>query len=435
MNKDMLDQLPADEQPVASKLESVVEDMKVSPGFQWELENQLMDAYKTKGQPAKGWQAKLIPALGWAILAISAAFLLNLTIRSLAPDALPAAAERPGPEISFADNVRQGDICEGRLALAHGLNVFLTTEDKTGFVPVDTGNSLDELRSFAWSADGERLAIVGNTTGSGNIYITDPTGGETGYLLSASEAGYLRDAAWSPNGRLIVLWSSQNISTLYLLSTLGHGLIEKQLDVQILGTPQFAPDGNIFFYGADRTAAGLFTLSLEPSQPFLLMPEVEDESGFAFSPDGSLLAYMEYDRDEGEARLSTQKPSKGEYRLLGTLPIPRGSGSSLPEAANLSWSPDGKVLVFSFGRNTADSAIYLAYSDGTGLVKLADSAYAPTISADGRCLAYISNKQVFLMDLAGVSSTSPSPASALLADLPAGRGSANFRLDKLQWRP
>ncbi|HEX6269904.1 MAG TPA: hypothetical protein VFZ43_06700, partial [Anaerolineales bacterium] len=71
----------------------------------------------------------------------------------------------------------------------------------------------------------------------------------------------------------------------------------------------------------------------------------------------------------------------------------------------------------------------------TGRVKMADSAYAPTISADGRCLAYISNKQVFLMDVTGVSSASPSAVPALLADLPAGRATADFRLDKLQWRP
>jgi dipeptidyl aminopeptidase/acylaminoacyl peptidase len=434
MNKDLQNQLSADEQPIASKLDSLAEDMQLSPSFQWELETQLMNKAKTITQPSRGWQAKIIPAAGWALLALFAVLLLNWTIRSLVPELPPAAAETAKPPISFEDNVRQGNICSGPLALAHGFEVFLTNEDKTGFVPVDTGNTLDELRSFTWSADGERLAVVGNTTGSGNIYITDPTGGEPGYLLSASEAGYLRDAVWSRDGQRFVLWSSQNITTLYLLSALGHGLIEKQLDVQILGTPQFAPDGNIVFYGADRTAAGLFTLSLEPSQPFLLMPEVEDESGFAFSPDVSLLAYMEYDRDKGEARLSTQKLSRGEYRLLGTLPILRNPGSSVPEAANLSWSPDGSALVFEFGRSATDRAIYLAYADGTGLVKLVDSAHAPTISGDGKCLAYISEKQVFLLDLSNLSPNS-APSPVLLAELPTGRSITSFLLDKMQWQP
>ena len=434
MNKDLLDQISAEEQPMASKLNSLIDDMQPSQAFQWDLENQLID--KATTQPAQSWFVKIWIPIGWAIVALGGVLLLNWVFRSLVPRPLPAAGSTPTQEVSFAESVRSGNICTTPLALAHGFGVFLTNQDKTGFVPVDTGNTLDELRSFTWSADGERLAVVGNTTGSGNIYITDPTGGEPGYLLSASEAGYLRDAAWSRNGRQIVLWSSQNITTLYLLSTLGHGLIEKQLDVQILGTPQFAPNGrHIFFYGADGTAAGLFLVTQEPSQPFLLMPEVEDENGFAFSPDGSLLAYLEYDRNEGEAHLSTQKPSKGEYRVLGTLPIPKGSGSSIPESANLSWSADGKSLVFDFGRSLADRAIYLARADGRGMIKVVDAAYAPTISPDGKCLAYISENQVFLMDLTGVSSDSTTSHAVLLAELPTGRGIPNFKQDKLQWGP
>jgi hypothetical protein len=51
---------------------------------------------------------------------------------------------------------------------------------------------------------------------------------------------------------------------------------------------------------------------------------------------------------------------------------------------------------------------------------------------DGKCLAYISAKQVFLIDLT-VASVPPPPL--LLADLPAGRSIADSKLDKMQWRP
>jgi hypothetical protein len=63
-----------------------------------------------------------------------------------------------------------------------------------------------------------------------------------------------------------------------------------------------------------------------------------------------------------------------------------------------------------------------------------DSAYAPTISSDGKCLAYISNKQVFLLDLTRVSSSSTA-TTIFLADLPAGRAISDYRLDKLGWKP
>ena len=184
MNKDLLNQIPADEQPVASKLDSIAEDMQLSPTFQWELETQLMDAAKTKTQPGRGWHTKIIPAVGWAILALGAVFLLNWTIRSLAPDSPPAEGGTSDPEISFESNVRQGNICTGPLAVAHGFAVFLTNQDKTGFVMLDEQKTIGELRSFAWSPDGRQLAIVGNTTGSGNIYLTNSVGNPLQPLLS-----------------------------------------------------------------------------------------------------------------------------------------------------------------------------------------------------------------------------------------------------------
>jgi hypothetical protein len=139
------------------------------------------------------------------------------------------------------------------------------------------------------------------------------------------------------------------------------------------------------------------------------------------------------DRELVKARLIAEDFAAGSKVVLATLPILK-SGYSLPDSANLSWSPDGKSLIFDLGRGASDRAIYLAYADGTGLIKLADSAYAPTISADGRCLAYISSKQVFLMDLANTSMTATA-TPVFLADLPAGRGIAGSPLDKLQWRP
>jgi hypothetical protein len=119
--------------------------------------------------------------------------------------------------------------------------------------------------------------------------------------------------------------------------------------------------------------------------------------------------------------------------VIATISIPKGSGSSLPESANMSWSRDGRSIVFEFGRSQSDRVIYLAYANGNGLVKLVDSAHAPAISADGNCLAYISDKQVFLMDLTGLSPASSLPTPMLLAELPAGRSTADFRMDKLGW--
>jgi Tol biopolymer transport system component len=435
MNKDLLDQIPADEQPIASKINSLVENMQPSQAFQWELENQLMDKATTT-QPAQGWVAKIMVPVGWGIAALCGVLLLNWTIRSLAPQPPPAAGPTATPEVSFADNVHTGNICIGPLAVGHGFVVFLTNPEKTEFVALDAGNTNGELRSFTWSADGERLAIVDNTTGSGNVHITDPTGGQIEYLLSGSEVGYLMDATWSRDGKQIAMWSSQNNKVLYLMNADGTGMVEKQLNVQILGAPQFWPDGSsVVFYGATPTSTGLFEIILTDTEAALINSLVESARSYAFSPDGSQLAYMEYDRDIGEARLVSENLTTRELAILGAFPIPKGSGSSVPESANMSWSADGKSIVFDVGRGANDRVIYLADVNGTDLVKIVDAGYAPAISADGKCLAYISEDQVFLMDLTGISLTSMTATPVLLADLPAGRGIPNFKHDKLEWRP
>ncbi|HEX6034479.1 MAG TPA: hypothetical protein VFY83_08590, partial [Anaerolineales bacterium] len=98
-------------------------------------------------------------------------------------------------------------------------------------------------------------------------------------------------------------------------------------------------------------------------------------------------------------------------------------------------SADGQYLVFDFGRNAVDRAVYLAKVDGTGMIKVVETAYAPSISADGRCLAYISDKQVFLLDLAEAAVDPATATPVLLANLPTGRGMPNTKLDKLQWSP
>lgn len=436
MNKEIFDQLPADEQAVAAKLNSTADNMKVPQDFQWKLETQLMDAYQNKIQPAKGWFAKLIAPAAWTFAAVLGFFLFSWAIRSIVPsEQVPGSANTEIPSDTFESNVRQGNICEDPLALAHGFSAFMSNAEKTEFIDLDPQRTIGELRSLSWSSNGEQLALVGNTTGTGNIYLTDSGEGQLQPVLSNSELGYLMDVAWSRDGKRVLTWSVANPTVIYIINNAESTVFEFQRGQQIASTPQFSPDGqNIIFYGLGPST-GLFEANLESGQERLISALVEYDRSFAWSPDGSRLAYFEMRRTSGEAVLILQNPDGSDKSIIASLPIPKGSGSSIPEVANLSWSQDGTKLIFEFGRSASDRAIYLAYADGSGLVKVAESAHAPTISADGNCLAYISNKQVFLLDLTNVSLTSALPAPIVLTDLPVGRSVPDFRLDKLQWKP
>jgi hypothetical protein len=70
------------------------------------------------------------------------------------------------------ENVSTANSCGGPLVLAHGFSVYQTNQEKTGFVALDI-KAAGELRSFSWSQDGQELALVGNTTGSGAVYVAD----------------------------------------------------------------------------------------------------------------------------------------------------------------------------------------------------------------------------------------------------------------------
>jgi dipeptidyl aminopeptidase/acylaminoacyl peptidase len=435
MNKDFLNQIPSEEQPIAKKLQSVAEDIQMPASFQAKLEAQLRDTHNEKIVSTQSWQAKIIPSLGWAILIVGAVFLLNLAIRSLMPKQVPAADRMPSTVVSFEEKVKAGKICQGQLAVAHGYSIFLSKQNNTEFTTLDEQKNIDELRSFSWSPDGKQLALVGNTRGSGNLYLSDAIGDMLQPVLSNSELGYLMGAAWSPDGSQLLTWEINNNTRLYILNKEGTDFTEVGLPLQFFETPQFAPDSeNILFYGADSTSAGLFQASVDGSQVVTISSLVENESSFAWSPNGSALAYIEMDRNLGEARLVVE--GNGGRSVIASLPIPKGSGSSIPDSANLSWSPDGKNLVFEFGRNAIDRAVYLANVDKADLTKLVESAHASTISADGRCLAYISNQQIYVLDLAATElSPTTLPAPVLLADLPSGRARAYFQLDKLQWKP
>src|ERR1043165_3665790 len=98
MNNDLLNQLPADEQPIASKLNSLVDDMQISQSFEWEFETHLIDKAKMRMPPVQNWFTKVMIPIGWAVAGVCGVLLLSWAIRSLMPNRPIAAGATPIPE-------------------------------------------------------------------------------------------------------------------------------------------------------------------------------------------------------------------------------------------------------------------------------------------------------------------------------------------------
>lgn len=431
MNKELLDQLSSDERQVAENVSSAAEMMKLSQSFQWNLETKLMDAYPSQNERQNSLM-KFLKPIGWVLAAVAGILLVSWVLRTLLPGIQPAAEPTPAQEVSFEANVRQGNICAGPLAVAHNFAVYLTSPDKTQFAEVTIESPMYEIRSAMWSTEGEQLALLVNEWGHGNIYIADSNGTSAQPILVNSELGYADDAAWSRDSRQFATWTPRNNKVLYLINSDGSGVVEIPLNVQILGAPQFSPDGrSVVFLGADTTATGLFEIILNDTKATLMNASIESATSYAFSPDGTKLAYMKYDRENGEARLIAEDLTTHEVEVHGGFTIPKGSGSSVPQTANMSWSSDGKWLVFDVGRGANDRVMYLAPMDRLDMLRSVGNGRAPAISSDGRCLAFMNDQQVFLMDLNQIETAIP----LSIGDLPAGRGGSNYQLDKLQWKP
>ena len=78
MNDEFLSQVSPEDQAVSDILQSSAQSIQVNSHFQSNLEARLKDAHSKHGQPEKrGLHIKIIPAIGWAILAIGAFLILN----------------------------------------------------------------------------------------------------------------------------------------------------------------------------------------------------------------------------------------------------------------------------------------------------------------------------------------------------------------------
>jgi Tol biopolymer transport system component len=435
MNKDFTNQLPEEERAMARKLTAVAEEQQLSAAFQTRLEEQLIQAHRQKSSSRRVWPNSLLPALGWVMLAVVFVVFINWVVRSVLPVESPVAPAAlvveapPDEEVPFALALQTGEICQGPLAAAQGFSVFLSEADKTVFEEIGAGEDIGELRSFVWSPDGQTLAVLGNTLGSGNIYLWNAEAAALQPLLPAGELGYLLGASWSWDGERLLVWAIDPNSRVFVFNRDGSGLTQIDLPLQAMETPQFSPDGgSLVFLGGGQDAFGLARVSLDDGSLEIISPLVENEGSFAWSPDGSRLAYFEKDRAAGEARLVVD--SQGSSITAASFVIPSASGAFIPISGSLSWTPDGSALTFTYGQYASDLTLYRVQADGSGVTDMTGPVIAPAISRDGRCLAYLSGKQVFLLDLAA---DDPGAQPLLMVELPPGRRTANNRQMQLGW--
>jgi Tol biopolymer transport system component len=236
---------------------------------------------------------------------------------------------KPVGGIVFAPSKRQGQDA------VPGIKVAVTNIDGTAVRPLLWQPSGGDGDVGCWSSDGSEFAFDKN----GNIWIAQGDGSGQKRLTGGQHP------RWSPDGKKI-LYVDASGTVLCTINPDGSG--QKRLPIASRNRPSrftWCPDGKTIAYESDDK---LWTVSAETGDENLLLEGLHEH---CWSPDGQSLAFF-----------ATGKPHKPSESLRGTsgpsaVWIAKADGSSirpvielgkLPHLTvnNLSWSPDGKRILF-----------------------------------------------------------------------------------------
>lgn len=180
------------------------------------------------------------------------------------------------------------------------------------------------------------------------------------------------DAAWSPDGRRLAFVSNRGGRTdLWIAPVEGerHGLSRLTDDGAGEDDPQWSPDGAAVAFTARRGdehyfGRGLFRIDVASKSMTRLTPaDSSDNAGLRFSPDGRRLAWIS-DRN-GYMRVWIAGRDGSSAREVNTGPH---DAASPHWRVAPRWSPDGRRILVSLGREGAYDLALIDAESATGSV-------------------------------------------------------------------
>lgn len=232
-----------------------------------------------------------------------------------------------------------------------------------------------------WSPDGTQVAVLsdgGLPCCTVSAVVIDPDTGSYRVLpMQEPDTLFTACLVWSPDGaRLACEGDGQadpSLNGIYTIrSSDGGGLTRITSNSGGVDTPiDYSPDGSQVVFartGPDHTCDALFVVNLSGSRPQRITPcGFVDDDG-SWSPDGTKIAF------EHRGSLFVVHPDGSR---LAKIPLATNSRSF---AGDVSWSPNGKKLVFLLGTPTG------AHSFQEGIA---------TANADGSDVQYVTHAPTF----------------------------------------
>ena len=206
----------------------------------------------------------------------------------------------------------------------------------------------DRLQELALSPDGKKVAFIVH----GEVFAASAADGGDATRLSVTTAAE-SDLTWAPDSRRLVYVSARDGAKHLYSYTFATGKETRLTNAATNdASPRFSPNGKLLAF--ERDAKELRVLDVAKNQERVLgtgrldRPPLSAERSFVWSPDGRWIAY-------------TPRGARGFTNVL-VVPTAGGQPQPLSFLANsnsntVSWSPDGKYLLFDTGQRTEDAEV------------------------------------------------------------------------------
>ncbi len=157
-------------------------------------------------------------------------------------------------------------------------------------------------------------------------------------------------------------------------------------------TPALKYNGKIAFTSQRDANYEIYTMNPDGSNQTRLTNNPAEDSGPAWSPDGSMIAFTS-NRD-GNFEIYTMNLDGTNQKRITNTPA---------DDINPDWSPDGAKIAFSSDRN-GNEEIYVMNADGTDQTRLTSNPGVdrdPAFSPDGTRIAFQSQRDIYVMNADG----------------------------------
>ena len=296
------------------------------------------------------------------------------------------------------------------ISLSTGVSNIFIKELQTG-KETQVTNTLTQERHPRWSPDGSQIAFISYREGKSNLWTIPSAGGEANNATANmpnpdATIRYITRPSWLPDGKWLAFGGLFGKDRGIWTVPAKGGLPEKMkfdFDPRV-DCCDVSPDGATIAF--DYTGANegnpikgsrvfeedIYVIPFKGGSPQRIT--MNAKSGLSFisprwAPDGKTIAFRSMDWLEYNEGKNSEE--------IWVCEFPGGEPKAITKKmkaflTHLSWSPDGKTIVFSIFEKDK-SQIYAVPSDGGEIKKMDIEGFSPDFSPDGKRIAYAKSLQ------------------------------------------